>query len=202
NGQTPGNSTPTRAAVAAGSAYMGTVNDANPKFLLLATDGLPNCMPGCSGNTACQASDMSGAIQAVTDAANAGFPTFVVGIATTSDPMSDATLTGMANAGGRPRAGSPTYYPVMNQQDLVDALNAIVVIAGTCVFTIPNPPNSDTDAMHIGVQVNGAEINRDTGHSNGWDYTGTNQVTVYGSSCNAIMAGTATVAIVFKCIVN
>jgi hypothetical protein len=201
-GTTPGNSTPTRIAVQTGAAYMGTVNDANPKFLLLATDGLPNCMPGCSGQTGCQASDMTGAIQAVTDAATAGFPTFVVGIATTSDATSDATLTGMANAGGKPRAGTPTYYPVMNQADLVAALNAIVVIAGTCVFTIPPPPNSDTDQMHIGVQVNGSEISRDTSHNNGWDYTGTNQVTVYGSSCNAIMAGTATVAIVFKCIVN
>jgi hypothetical protein len=198
---TPGNSTPTRLAVNAGAAYMGTVNDANPKFLLLATDGLPNCAPNCGNN--CQASDMAGAVQAVSDALNAGFPTFVVGIATSSDPTSDATLNQMAMMGGKPQAnGPPYYYPVASQQQLVDALNAIVVIAGTCVFTIPSPPNNDTDQMHIGVQVNGTEINHDTSHANGWDYTGTNQVTVYGSSCDAIMAGTATVQIVFKCIVN
>jgi len=203
---TPGNSTPTRMAVGAGSAYMSTVNDANPKFLLLATDGLPNCIPTTGGGTCtnnCQTSDMAGAVQAVTDALSAGFPTFVVGIATSSDPTSDQTLNAMAMAGGKPQAsGPPYYYPVASQQQLVDALNAIVVIAGTCVFTIPPPPNSDTDQMHIGVQVNGTEISHDTGHSNGWDYTGTNQVTVYGSSCDAIMAGTATVQIVFKCIVN
>src|SRR4029077_15249875 len=103
----------------------------------------------CTNN--CQNSDMAGAIQAVTDAATAGFPTFVVGIATSSDPMSDATLTQMANAGGKPRRGTPSHYPGMNQQDLVDALNAIVVVAGTCTFTIPMPPNSDTDTTHIGV---------------------------------------------------
>jgi len=161
-------------------------------------------MPGCSGNTACQASDMNGAISAVTDAATAGFPTFVVGIATTSDPTSDATLTGMANAGGKPRAGTPSYYPVMNQADLVAALNAIVVIAGTCVFTVPPPPNNDTDQMHIGVTINGTEIPQDKNHTNGWDFSGTNQVTVYGSNCNAIMSGNPPpmVQIVFKCSVN
>ena len=203
NGQTPGNSTPTRTAVANGAAYLGTVNQPNPKFLLLATDGLPNCTPGCSGNTACSASDMTGAVNAVMTAATAGFPTFVVGIATTSDPMSDATLTQMANAGGYPRAGTPSYYPVMNQADLVAALNQIVVIAGTCIFAIPTPPNNDTDAMHIGVKVDGTEIGRDTTHMNGWDYSGTSQVEIFGPSCQAIMAGTVqSVQIVFKCIIN
>jgi hypothetical protein len=203
-GQTPGNSTPTRAAVEAGAAYLMTVNDANPKFLLLATDGLPNCMPGCSGNTGCQSSDMAGAVNAVGTAAGQGFSTFVVGIATTSDPTSDATLTAMANMGGKPRAnGPPSYYPVMNQQDLVDALGQIVSIAGTCVFTIPTPPNTDTDANHIGVTVNGTEIPQDKNHTNGWDFSGTNQVTVYGPNCNAIMGPSPpAVQIVFKCIVN
>lgn len=198
-GQAPSGSTPTRLAMNAGAAYMATLTDQNPKFILLATDGIPNCIPGNSNN---QATDMQGAVQSVADALSMGFPTFVVGIATTSDPSSDATLTAMANAGGKPRAVAPPYYPVMNQQDLVDALNAIVVIAGTCVFTIPPPPNGSTDQQHIGVQVNGTEIPKDTGHTNGWDYLGTNQVQVYGSSCNAIMAGNATVAIVFKCIIG
>src|SRR5215471_462690 len=182
--QMPSSSTPTRTAVAAGSAYLQTLNDSNPKFILLATDGLPNCIPNTNGSTCtnnCQNGDMAGAVQAVTDANTAGFPTFVVGIATTSDPMSDATLTGMANAGGKPRAGTPTYYPVMNQADLVAALQAIVVIAGTCVFTIPPPPNNSTDQTHIGVQVNGMDLPQDTSHANGWDFSGTGQVTVYGS---------------------
>jgi len=198
---TPGSSTPTRVAIEKGAAYLMTVNDQNPKFLLLATDGLPNCIPGNSNN---QASDMQGAIDAVTTAAGAGFPTFVIGIATTSDPMSDATLSGMATAGGKPNPnGPPAYYPVANQQQLVDALNAIVVIAGTCTFQIPTPPNNDTDVNHIGVKVNGTEIMQDKNHSNGWDYnTGMTQVVVYGSACDQIMAGTATVQIVFKCIVN
>jgi hypothetical protein len=200
NGATTGGSTPTRVAVQNGTAYMSTLTDQNPKFLLLATDGLPNCIPG---NNDTAASDMTGAVNAVTAAATAGFPTFVVGIATTSDPTSDQTLSMMATAGGRPRAGTPAYYPVMNQADLVAALNQIVVIAGTCIFTIPPPPNNDTDANHIGVKVNGAEIPKDTTHTNGWDYSGTNQVEIFGPSCAAIMNGTATgVQIVFKCIIN
>jgi von Willebrand factor type A domain-containing protein len=200
NAQMPANSTPTRRAIETGAAYMATVTDANPKFILLATDGLPNCIPGNSDNAA---SDMSGAISAVTAAAAMGFQTFVIGIATSSDPMSDATLSMMAVQGGRPRMGTPAYYPVMNQADLVAALNQIVVIAGTCIFTIPPPPNDDTNAMRIGVKVDNADLPQDTSHTNGWDFSGTNQVEIYGSQCQAIMNGSVqSVQIVFKCIVN
>jgi hypothetical protein len=200
NNATTGGSTPTRVALQAGTTYMSTLTDQNPKFLLLATDGLPNCAPGASMTSD---SDMAGAVSAVAAAATAGFPTFVVGVATTSDPTSDQTLSMMATAGGRPRAGTPAYYPVMNQADLVAALNQIVVIAGSCVFTIPPPPNMDTDANHIGVKVNGVEISKDTTHTNGWDYSGTNQVEIFGPRCTEIMNGTATsVQIVFKCIIN
>src|SRR5262249_15271955 len=148
-GQMPSSSTPTRVAVQMGTAYMKTLTDSNPKFLLLSTDGLPNCIPTANGGTCtnnCQNGDMQGAIQAVTDAATAGFPTFVIGIATSSDPTSDQTLNGMAMAGGKPQAnGPPYYYPVMNQADLSAALTSIVSIASTCVFTIPPAPNNSTD---------------------------------------------------------
>jgi hypothetical protein len=74
-----GNGTPTGDAIKAAAAYLETLGDANPKVLLLATDGEPSCV----GTT----EDSSGAgpyaVQAVGDALAAGFKTFVVGIATT-----------------------------------------------------------------------------------------------------------------------
>ena len=68
-----------------------------------------------------------------------------------------------------------------------------------------DPPNSDTDRAHIGVIVDGKELTKDTNHTNGWDYTSTGMtaVQVYGSTCDAIMNGSAkSVEIVFKCIIN
>jgi hypothetical protein len=95
----------------------------NPKFILLATDGQPNC--AASGGTS--AVDDQGAITAVTDVAAMGFPTFVIGIATNG--TAEGTLNSMAAAGGRPRAGNPMNYPVQNGADLAMALLQIQTMA-------------------------------------------------------------------------
>ena len=205
----PGGNTPTRDAVANGAQYLAGVNDQNPKFLLLATDGLPNCPSGCAGMArpagSCTMTDNpaedQAATQAVSDAAAMGLKTFVVGIGNVA--VAQNTLNAMAMAGGVPQTGAATsYYAATDQTALENAFTAIVGVASSCIFVIPPPPNNSTDQTHIGVQVNGMDLKQDTSHANGWDFNGTGQVQVYGSSCDAIMAGTATVAIVFKCIIG
>ena len=74
-----------------------TVADSNPKFILLATDGQPNCP--ASGDT--NSDDSAAAIQVVADAYRAGVPTFVVGIGTLSS--TEVVLDALARAGGHPR---------------------------------------------------------------------------------------------------
>lgn len=199
-GVTNGSRTPTRLAENAGAAYMKGLNDPNPRFILLATDGLPNCAPG---NSDTAADDSSGAVMAVAAAEAMGIPTFVVGVATGGMGTADKTLSDMANAGGYPRAGSPTYYNVSSTAEFVNVLMTLVGVAASCTFTVPDPPNSDTDRAHIGVIVNGTELPHDA--TNGWDYTttGMTAVQVFGPQCDAIKNGTATsVQIVFKCIIN
>ena len=46
-----GSNTPTRRAEEAAVAYLSTLTDPNPKYILLATDGMPNCLPGGSIST-------------------------------------------------------------------------------------------------------------------------------------------------------
>jgi hypothetical protein len=201
-GVSNGSRTPTRLAENAGATYMRGLTDQNPRFILLATDGLPNCQPGNSDSAA---DDSAGAVMAVADAASMGVPTFVVGVATGGMGTADATLSNMANAGGYPRSGSPTYYNVSSTAEFVSVLQTLVGMAASCTFTVPNPPNGDTDRAHIGVIVDGKELSQDTNHANGWDYTSTGMtaVQVYGSTCDAIMSGQAkSVEIVFKCIIN
>jgi hypothetical protein len=200
-GVSNGSRTPTRLAENAGAAYMSNLNDQNPRFILLATDGLPNCAPGATDTAA---DDSQGAVQAVMAAAMMGIPTFVVGIAT-GGGMADTTLSNMAVAGGYPRGGSPQYYSVSSTTEFVSVLQTLVGVAATCTFAVPDPPNGDTDRAHIGVVIDGTEIPHDTSQTNGWDYTSTGMtaVQVFGSQCNAIMSGQAkTVEIVFKCIIN
>ena len=72
-----GSSTPTRAAENAAVTYLTQrLTDPNPKFIVLATDGQPNC-PAIGQHVT---DDAPGAVTAVTTAKTAGFPTFVVGI--------------------------------------------------------------------------------------------------------------------------
>ena len=103
--------TPTRNAENGAAAYLSRLTDSSPRFILLATDGLPTCLatdtPGSD--------DSAGATASVGAARASGFPTFVVGISTrgTADP----TLSAMANAGGLPRAGTPSYYPVASADE-------------------------------------------------------------------------------------
>jgi hypothetical protein len=199
-GVTNGSRTPTRSAENAAVNYLNTVNDANPKFILLATDGQPNCP--MSGDTAND--DTPGAVMSVANAQGAGYPTFVVGISAPAGAANDA-LNMMAVAGGYPRAGSPQYYPVSSAAEFIAVLQTLVGVATTCTFTVPDPPNDMTDRSHIGVVVNGKEIPRDPNHADGWDYTNTGMtaVQVYGNTCTGIMNGSITdVKIVFKCIIN
>ena len=197
-----GSRTPTRSAELVATTYLSGLTDPNPRFILLATDGLPNCIPGDTnvGNT-----DPAGTVAAVAAALTAGLPTFVVGVATSTDPNSDMTLTMAANAGGHPRAATPTYYPVSSAADLVTAFADIVGIAATCTFQIGAAPNDRTSKDHIDVFGDGNKITYDTTHTDGWDYTDATHtaVQVYGATCDAIKAGTiVTVTITFQCIIN
>jgi hypothetical protein len=178
----PGGSTPTRLAVQSGVAYLQTVMDPNPKFILLATDGLPNCIPGGAD---AQADDTAGAVQAVKDAAAAGFPVFVVGVGNVA--MADATLNMLADAGGKPQAGMTHYYPVGSGAQLVSVLQTIGGMIASCSFALGSPP---PDPTNVGVYANNnvsMKIPKDVTHQNGWDYgTGMKSVILYGPACDAV----------------
>jgi hypothetical protein len=199
-----GSRTPTRLAMNGARTYLSGVNTDNPKFILLATDGLPNCMPGASDTTT---DDSAGAIQSVKDAAAAGIPTFVVGIATAGMGTADTTLSSMATAGGYPHAGSPAYYSVSTTAEFVSVLQNLVAVAATCTFAVGNPPTDDgtTSRSQIDVYGDSSVIPRDTSHTNGWDYTDSTMtsVVVYGPTCDKIKAGTiGAVSVKFRCIIG
>ena len=192
----PGSRTPTQQAEAAGAAYLATLTDKRPKYLLLATDGLPNCGP----NAASPTDDNSmGAEQAVVAARAAGFPTFVIGIGQT---MAEATLTRLALQGGVPQVGGATaFYQVSDTTQLVTALGTILGSV-TCVFDLPAPTQTRETTSNIAVFVNGTAFPQDTGHASGWDYHGAEmkQIQIYGPTCDGLMGGkVASVSVQFIC---
>jgi hypothetical protein len=203
-GVSNGSSTPTRSAVNAAVNYLTGLaqTDQNPKFIVLATDGLPNCpMSGMQS-----ADDSAGAIAAVTAAKTAGFPTFVVGIATAGG-TAETTLNSMATAGGYPQMGAATqFYAVTDTAGFAQVLTTLVGVATTCQYSIPTPPTNDGTTSREDIKVTGGsgtndpEIPQDA--NNGWTYTDNTHtsITLHGSSCDAVMAGTVTtVTIIFNC---
>ena len=207
NGGDAGNGTPTGAAIGVATSYltMKTMGgDDSRKYILLATDGEPSCV-GSAGSTSKasnSAAAATDAVAAVTAAANAGFHTFVVGVATTktSDAM---TLNQLAVAGLEPSPslipGANRFYLASNQAQLVTTLEGIVnPVASNCVFPLSSPPPVPDN---IAVKVNGMKTPQDTGHSAGWDYTDPSYtaIQVYGSFCDTIKNNGNSVEIVFGC---
>jgi len=129
----PGGTTPTRDAISFGAAYLQSLTDTNPKFLLLATDGLPNCPVGCAAmanpSGVCTTTDNPTEDQAVEDAvmtaAAQGIKTFVVGIGNVATAQN--TLDQLAAAGGEAQVGGATsYYAALDEAALEAALTSIV----------------------------------------------------------------------------
>jgi len=206
---TGGSSTPTRAAEAAAVTYLGTVTEPNPKFIVLATDGQPNCTAGCSGQQGCQADDTPGAVGAVTMAHMAGIPTFVVGISAGGAP--EMALNMMAVEGGYPQMGQPTqYYPVSSTAQFEAVLSTLIGMATTCTYSVPEPPTNDGTTSRGNIAITGTDTSGNkidiapNDPANGWTYTDANMTSIvlHGSACDQVTAGTiTTVTIIFNCIV-
>jgi hypothetical protein len=192
----PGGSTPTRLAVQSGADYLMTVMDPNPKYMLLSTDGEPNCAPGAQMTSA---DDAAGAVAAVAAALAAGIPTFVVGVGNVAPAV--ATLNMLADAGGKPQAGATHYYPVSSTADLVAVLGTIGDMIASCSFGLGAPPPVPTN---VGVYGNGQasmKIPQDKTHTNGWDYgAGMTSIVLYGSACDKVKNKTyQTVQAIYGC---
>jgi von Willebrand factor type A domain len=138
-GTQPGGDTPTRDAVTFGAAYLQTLTDTNPKFLVLATDGQPNCPAGCAPMAtppaACTETDNptedAAAEAAVMMAASQGIRTFVIGIGNVATAQN--TLNQLAIEGGEAQTGTTTsYYAATDEASFELALNSIVKTIAGC----------------------------------------------------------------------
>ncbi|HET6284351.1 MAG TPA: vWA domain-containing protein [Polyangia bacterium] len=193
NGTQPDGATPTRLAIEGAGRHLMSLTTPNPRYIVLATDGLPNC------NGADNMGDDQAAIQAVTAVAAAGIPVFVIGVGTQNllggAAGGDATLSAMANAGGKPRAANPTYYPVTTSADFSAALATIGGQIVSCTLSIKAPP----DPTNIAVEADGKRVPPSA--SNGWQY-GPNMTTIQltGSWCSDYQNGTIkNVQTIFGC---
>ena len=181
-GTSPGNQTPTTAAINAAVTYFGTVNDGLVHYILLATDGQPNCDPGTSGTVT--ATSVANTATAIATAAAANIKTYVIGIG-----PSTTYLTQFAQNGG-----TTDYFPATSPDQLTAALTSIMVAVASCVFTmaaVPPEPNNLGVYMDQSVKV---PLDPSEGYSLGAD---NRTVTFNGSYCDGLKSGTYKVVQVY-----
>jgi hypothetical protein len=178
-----GGGTPTKRAIEVTLSKFKASTISLPRYIVLVTDGVPNC----DGDVEGVARD--NAVKAIEAAAAAGIPTFVLGIVDVGDADAIATLDRMAVAGGEPRGGMPRHYSANNRAQLDAALAAITNAITNCVFPLAVPP---LDPGFVGVTVDGQLIARDPTHAEGWDYSIKGLgVEIFGSACTDLKNGAA-----------
>ena len=180
----PGGATPTAATINNAVAYMQTLTDQNPKYLLLATDGELNCVNGDSNTT-----DTAGATNAIASAKNAGFPTFVVGIGNVASATT--ALNAMAQAGGEAQTGSTAYYAVSDTAGLEATLNQIVGMVASCTISLQNVPQGNWTIAIWAIDSSAKTIQLPNSASDGWAYTDISKssITLVGPTCDSWKTG-------------
>src|SRR5262249_30634809 len=150
------------------AAYLQALTITDPKYILLATDGDPNC-PG---------NGITYAVQQVTAALQAGIPTFVIGVGTGNS--SSKNLDALAVAGGQPRPvttpASTRYFPADSPAALTDALNLITGQIAACVFSLGKQP---PDPKFVNVTLGATEIPLDVTGQNGWSFATGDMSTIH-----------------------
>lgn len=190
----PSGSTPTTMAMTLAGDYLATLTTPNPRFIVLVTDGQPTCAGGDGDGD-----DSPAAVAAVAAQAARGYGTFVIGIATSSIAMADATLTQMSAAGMHPRGGTPNYYLVNNTAELVAALGKIGTQVASCTFNLASPP---PDPSNVVVLADGKIVPKAVQPTDsGWTYgAAMTSVTLTGTYCQDVMSGVTTnVEALFGC---
>lgn len=205
----PGGGTPTSATLA--SLLPRIASFSAKTFVILATDGAPNCNPQASCTLAtCQPNiedapmcpregpsccdpptgarenclDELATVEAVNGYAKAGIPVYVVGIPG-SAPYADL-LDQLAVVGGTALPTTPRYYRVdsTGDQALLGALRKVAAkIVATCELVLEKTPEV---ASNINVYLDDTVLPKDP--VDGWSLEG-NKVTLLGTACEKVLAG-------------
>ena len=158
-----------------------TLGGDNKKFILLATDGAPNCKGGNVANA-----DLDGASSACAAALAADIPVYVIGIG-----PSVANLSALAQAGG-----TNDYYPANSPDQLAEALTAISKIVGSCTYQTDSERPGPAERRGLREQAADREGRRrrlEVRHQH-------QEIVLTGSYCQDITDGKdTTVQILFGC---
>lgn len=178
--------TPTFQALQTAEYYLRSTASPRRRFVVLATDGAPNC-----GGSVPQVVAQIARIRSVYNV-----ETFVLGI-----PGGDLTLYPslnlMAQAGGRARSGLVQFYEAGSTAQLETAIRAITSATANCTYLLssaPGRPNLTT------VSFDGRTVPMDP--ANGWSFTDASYrvIRFAGNACRQLNEGEVrAIAASFNC---
>jgi hypothetical protein len=208
----PSGGTPTSATLQLVRSKLDRI--AGRSFVILATDGAPNCnptascgfdqcqpniedLPGCpkiGPKNCCESpdgfrencNDSSQTLAEIASLKSAGSPVYVVGLPGAA--LYASLLDQMAVAGGTALSTSPKYFSVdsANEQVMLTALKKVAAqITGTCVFDLRTAP---ADPALVNVYMDDVVVPYEP--TNGWTIDG-NTVTLVGAACDRVKSGDA-----------
>jgi hypothetical protein len=179
--------TPTAATLEAAAEVIGIVDVtdqalATPKYVLLVTDGDPNCSPGFQpgrGNNEDPVAREQ-TIAAIEKLTAQGVKTFVVGFQTAGTNF-EGQLDRMAAAGN---TGEDTHRSVESAEDLAATFDELAANATTCSYQL----SEEVDARFVLVRVGGTQ--RNYNQPDGWKLGSDKRtVTLQGKACEDAKAG-------------
>jgi hypothetical protein len=187
----PGGRTPTAPTLKVARELIDTTrkvdpdSKASPQYVLLVTDGAPNCSMGGGGGGgsggfgAGEPAAVDASVAEIEAMTKAGIRTFVLGYDTQNDGQLKMALDRMATAGG---TGEKTHRPIEDQASLVAQFREITEVALTCEFVLEAPVS---DPKYVKVQIDGKQLNFNAG--DGWKLAGDMRtITLQGGACNKV----------------
>ncbi len=185
NGNNPRGNTPIYTTLALANKYLKSVPVAKGgRFVLLATDGMPNCGKDPSDDTSSQT------LAEVQKLAVGKTKVFVVGFGSiVNGNPGFLNKLAMAGKAPNPKGGANKFYPAANEKQLKDALFAIAggIIPPNCTYTLTSKPQ---DPNKVTVKFDGVAVPRSMSSKDGWNYTsGGSEITFFGSYCTKLRQG-------------
>lgn len=189
NNAMPNGRTPTPSAIRNAREFYATFKDGiTDRFVLLSTDGKPNCSFEAKPIGEPEACDLLVPEVSKLLAEN-GVRTIALGVA--DDGTLGMCLERVGAMGGAPRPGAPpSYFPAADAAALKKALTDIIgsIAVPTCSMDLTSPP---PDPNKLVIVFDGMIVPWDPSHVNGWDYAvgSTTRINLYGSYCTALSGG-------------
>lgn len=176
------------------AGFASTVTE-GPKFILLATDGDPDTCAAPDSNGQKGPRDFT--VWATRRTFDAGIRTYVMAIGADIDEGHQQQVAN-AGLGFDPDAGDAApLFRTNNRDQVVQALNEIIVGARSCKFTLNSAVRSGTEGLGT-VKLNGERLVLND--PNGWKLNSPTELEITGTSCTTVKtAPTAQVSVRFPC---